>query len=116
MDVESQVTLITTIGALIVALIPVVLKYMRARGLEIDERTERIIRDAAAEGVRFAEEFARRDPKSGSEKLALATLHANRLLAKHGINVRLDELGDRVQAQIPAQFPSRNPPAKLSGL
>lgn len=107
MDSDSAVALVSAIGGVIIALTPIILRFMKAQGLVIDTQTEALIRDAAREGVYFAEEYARKRPRTSQEKLALATLHAQKLLASHGIVTRADAIGERVEAQLQAAFPGR---------
>ncbi len=114
MSPEEIVTVVSTIGAVVLALVPVFVRYMRAKGLEISESTERLIRDAASEGVRFAEEYARKQPQTSSQKLMLATLHTQRLLSSSGIKLASDVVGERIEAQIQAALPGRGPASKLS--
>lgn len=107
MDSDSIVALVSAIGGVIIALTPVLIRFMRAQGVVIDAQTEALVRDAAREGVYFAEEYARKRPRTSQEKLAMATLHAQKLLASRGISTRADALGERVEAQLQAAFPAR---------
>jgi hypothetical protein len=113
-DSDSVVALISALGGLIIAITPLVIRYMRATGVAIDVQTETLIRDAAREGVLLAEEYARRKPSSSSEKLMLATAHAQRLLEARGIKTTPSAMGLRVEAQIPAALPNRPAPSRLS--
>jgi len=106
-DAQAQVALIGLLGTLILGLLPALVQSLRARGLEINIAQETLIRGSVIEGVRFAEEFARKSPTTGSEKLALATKYAQGLLADRGIKTRMVELASRVEANITPALPAR---------
>lgn len=108
MDTDTKVALISTLGAIVVAAIPVVIAHLRYKGLRITDEQQAMIRDVVIEGAKYAEEVSRGKPKTSGEKLAIATRYAQNLLAHHGMNIRSSMLQERVEAHLNDAFPGRD--------
>lgn len=105
MSQEVQIALISTVGTVLVALVPLVFQFLKWQGLKVNEQTEKVTKEVLSEAVRYAEEYARKRPASGQEKLDLARVYALGLLKKSGIKV--DNINSRIEATLQEVFPNR---------
>lgn len=108
MNEDSISTIIASVAAIIAVLVPAVVQYARSKGLQIKNSEESFIQSAIQESAQYAEEYARRKPASGQEKLDLATRYAEALLKSYGIKRVTLPLGDRIEAAL-VTLPGRAP-------
>lgn len=109
MTTDAIVALITAVSTVLVAVLPFAIGFLRAKGVVIKSEHEALARAAVLEGARFAEEYARKQPASSSEKLVLATKYAESLMISAGIKPGSIPVSDRVQAALPELRASRPP-------
>lgn len=98
------VALFGFLAVAIPAIITVSVQFARAKGVQISTGQEDFIRDAAAEGIAFAEELARRGHMTPAEKLAAAVEHATKVIDRHRAvpTPKPEDLARRVEAMLPA--------------
>lgn len=79
--------------------------------MQISAGQEAFIRDAAAEGIAFAEEMARRGDLTPAEKLRIATEHARGVIERHRAIPTPDSahMSKRVETMLPQTRPSLSP-------
>ena len=105
---DQSSTIIAAVAAILTALVPVVIQYARLRGVQIKRAEEEFVLKAIAESARYAEEYARKKPATGAEKLDIATRYAQTLIDSAGIKKTGLPLGDRIEAAL-VELPGRAP-------
>lgn len=107
MDTEVKVALITAMTSIVIALIPVVLRYFRSKGVEISSGQENFIRECAIEAGQYAEEISRGKSMTSEQKISMAVEHMKKLLDKHEAipTPENDELRRRIEALLATALP-----------
>lgn len=106
MQEDSSSALIASIAALLAVIVPVVIQYARLKGMQIKSAQEDFVLRAISESARYAEEYSRKKPSTGAEKLDLATRYAQTLIDGAGIKKTSLPLGDRIEAAL-VELPGR---------
>ncbi len=110
MQEDSTSAIIASIAALLAVIVPAIVQYARLKGVQIKSAQEEFVLRAIAESARYAEEYARKRPATGAEKLDLATRYAQTLIDGAGIKKVSLPLGDRIEAAL-VEMPGR--PSKM---
>lgn len=113
---EILVTLIATLAALIAASSPLIVRWFRAKGVEVSEAEARLFETAVKNGAAFAEEWATGMVKktgttpAGHEKLDVAVTAAKQL-ARDKLAAWTDQqLRTAIQAKLPELRAKTAPP------